>query len=469
MKIIHSIFIVIVLATACSKQPEQPDIILIMTDQQSETMMSCSGNNYLNTPAMDYIANNGIRFTRAYTANPVCSPARVSIMTGRFAGYFYDKDGNQVRENGGAMKIPQVSDTIVNTTIAGYLKKAGYDLVYGGKQHLPKSLSAKELGFTDLTDNQRDECAEKAADYILGEHTKPYYMVVSLINPHDICFMALYDGSDEKTQARLRKYSSIELANLHEAMKLPEGVDSAEFFAKYCPPLPPNYLPEKDAPKAIGSLLDRRPFRRNARENYTDKQWRMHRWAYTRLTEKVDGQIQVVLDALKKSGREDNTLVIFTSDHGDNDASHKMEHKTALYEQPANIPFLAMWKGHFRAGQVNTKSLISTGLDILPTVCDYAGINGVADPRGRSLKPLFEGKDEPWRKTLGVESEIGRMVVSEDGYKYIRYDAVGTEESLMDLNKDPYETKHFTDDPGHAEVLKRLRKQFDDVWFPGMQ
>ena len=97
-----------------TKNSNRPNIIYIYTDQQSETMMSCSGNEYLKTPAMDYIATNGIRFTRAYTTNPVYSPARVSLMTGRFPGYFNDKNGNQARENEGAMKIPEVSENIKN-------------------------------------------------------------------------------------------------------------------------------------------------------------------------------------------------------------------------------------------------------------------------------------------------------------------------------------------------------------------
>ena len=125
-----------------------------------------------------------------------------------------------------------------------------------------------------------------------------------------------------------------------------------------------------------------------------------------------------------------------------------------------------MWKGHIPAGQVNNKSLVSNGLDLLPTVCDYAGIKAEADPRGRSLRPLFEGKDIEWRKTLGVESEIGRMVVSEEGYKYVKYDAVGIEEQLMDLNKDPYETMHFTNDRAYSEVLSGLRKSYEEEWFP---
>jgi len=84
-----AITLVALLSQACTGEAstERPNIIYIYTDQQSASMMSCAGNEYLETPAMDYIAENGIRFTRAYTTNPVCSPARVSLMTGRFPGY----------------------------------------------------------------------------------------------------------------------------------------------------------------------------------------------------------------------------------------------------------------------------------------------------------------------------------------------------------------------------------------------
>jgi arylsulfatase A-like enzyme len=128
------LMVICFLNVACRKQTTPPpNIIYIYTDQQSETMMSCAGNEYLKTPAMDYIANSGIRFTRAYATNPVCAPARVSMMTGRFPGYFNDENGKIVRKNGGAQSIPEVSEEVKATTIAAYLKKAGYDLVYGGK------------------------------------------------------------------------------------------------------------------------------------------------------------------------------------------------------------------------------------------------------------------------------------------------------------------------------------------------
>ncbi|MFT6810984.1 MAG: arylsulfatase A-like enzyme [Saprospiraceae bacterium] len=428
-------------------------------------MMSCAGNEWLNTPAMDYIADNGIRFTRAYTTNPVCSPARISLMTGRFPGYFKDNQGNEVRENRGSMKIPDVSQEVQNTTLSSYLKKANYELYFGGKEHLPKSLTPETLGFTDFSDDERDELATEAAIVIKADHKKPYFMMVSLINPHDICYMALRQMATSKQDAGILKHADVELTTLDRAMKIPDGVSSEEFYKSYCPPLPENYEPQIDEPNAIKSLIRQRPFRKNARQNFTDDQWRHHRYAYHRLTEYVDEKIQTILDAVMESGEEKNTIIIFSSDHGDMSASHRMEHKSTLYEESANIPFMVMWKGHIPAGRVDETNLISNGLDLLPTVCDYAGIKGGSDPRGKSLRPLLEGRKIKWPKTLGVESEIGKMVVATNGLKYIRYDGAGFEEQLLNLKEDPYETTHFTNDPKYSRQLKELKSIYDNEWF----
>jgi choline-sulfatase len=193
----------------------------------------------------------------------------------------------------------------------------------------------------------------------------------------------------------------------------------------------------------------------------------MHRWAYARLTEQVDAQIQTVLNALIESNQLENTLIIFSSDHGDMNAAHRMEHKTALYEESAGVPFMVMWKGHIKGNRVDSTHLISNGLDLLPTVCDYAGIKAVADPRGKSIRPLLEGKKTKWRKTLGVETEIGRMVVNESKLKYIKYDAVGIEEQLIDLKTDPYEMTHVTNNANYKRQLILMRKSFEKEWFQG--
>ena len=328
-------------------------------------------------------------------------------------------------------------------------------------------MQPKALGFKNISKNHRQELAEKASEFIKAKHDKPYFLMVSFINPHDICFMALRDGQPPDQHQRFTdRYRECKV--LDEALQMPDGVTKKDFFETYCPPLPDNYEPQTDEPEAIGSLLNRRKFREKARENYSDRRWRQHRWAYCRLTERVDRQIQMVLDAVRVAGQEENTLILFSSDHGDMDSAHRMEHKTALYEESSNIPFMAMWKGHIRPGRVDHTHLVSNGLDLLPTVCDYAGVKAVADPRGRSLRPLFEGRDVPWRDTLGVESEIGRMVVDKDKFKFIQYDAVGIEEQLLNLNEDPGETTHFTNDPKYASKLAELKESFETEWFPNL-
>jgi choline-sulfatase len=353
----------------------------------------------------------------------------------------------------------------MQTTIAAYLKQAGYDLYYGGKEHLPKQLTPTALGFTDFTDDERDELAAKASEVIKSDHSNPYFLVVSLINPHDICYMAIRDHSDPDNP--LLQRGQVELETLDQALQYPDSLTEDEFFGRLCPPAPPNLEPQLDEPEAIKHMLNLRDFKIAARTHYTEKDWRRHRWAYCRLTERVDGQIQMILDALKESGQEENTLVLFSSDHGDMDGAHRLEHKTVFYEESANVPFMAMWKGQVPAGQVDSLHLVSSGLDLLPTLCDYAGVVGKSDPRGRSLRPLMEGKTVDWRKTLGVESEIGWMVVDSDKQKYILYDASGIEERLHDLNRDPLEATHFTDHPDYQEKLDYLRNELQQVWFPG--
>ncbi|MGL1891406.1 MAG: sulfatase-like hydrolase/transferase [Spirochaetaceae bacterium] len=450
---------------------KKPNIIYIYTDQQSASMMSCAGNNFLKTPAMDYLAAGGTRFTRAYSPNPVCAPARVSMMTGQFPGVFNDSSGNQVRENDGAMSIAGIPSNIMENTLGSIMGKSGYDLYYGGKEHLPVELKPENQGFTKFTSDERDNLADKAADIISNRSDNPYCMIVSLINPHDICYMAIRDFGGPEEKRTILEGANVELDTLDKALKVPSGISEEEFFNSLCPPIPNNFEPQENEPLAIKSLIESRPFRKNARDKYSKKEWRMHRWAYCRLTEMVDTQIEIILNAVKSSGSEEDTIIIFSSDHGDNDSSHKLEHKTVLYEESVNIPFTVMWKGHIPAGNVDSTHLISNGLDIVPTICDYAGIEVKADPRGASLRPLLENSDQnetvKWRSTLGVESEIGRMVIRSDGLKYIRYDSQGMEEQLLDLKVDPGETKDFFTQSTYQIKLNEMRQSFENDWFTG--
>ena len=430
----------------------RPNILYVFTDQQQAGMMGCAGNPYVRTPAMDSIAANGVRFERAYCANPVCLPSRYSMMTGRMpgdVGIRSNPDGNRA----------SISAQVQSTTMGWLLGEAGYDAAYGGKVHLPPGMSPEEMGFTYLTADQRDGLADASADFIRRERDRPFMLVSSFINPHDICFMAIGDaGGDEVYGVNLDPERRVaELSALGEALKLPVGVSEQEFLDRICPPAPSNLEPQDPEPEAVGMIVDQRPFKRHARQSWSPERWRLHRWAYCRLTEMVDRQIGRVLDALRETGQEEDTVVIFSADHGDMDGSHRMEHKTVLYEEATRVPLIVSWKGVTHAGQVDRDHLVSNGLDLLPTICDYAGVVPPDDLEGVSLRPLVEGTPPgDWRARLHVESEFGHMVAA-GRYKYVLYDEGRDGEQLIDLDSDPGEMSCVTDAPELRPVLEGHR------------
>jgi arylsulfatase A-like enzyme len=186
--------------------------------------------------------------------------------------------------------------------------------------------------------------------------------------------------------------------------------------------------------------------------------WRLHRWAYCRLTEMVDEKIGRVLDAVKQAGIEDDTLIVFTSDHGDMDSSHRLEHKQVLYEESTRIPFIISYKGVVPAGVVDEEHFISNGLDTLPTFCDYAGIMPPNDIFGKSIRPIAEEKPvENWRDSIVVESKYGRMIRTKR-FKYNIYDSGKHREQLIDLKNDPGEMNNLAYDDKYKDVLNSHRK-----------
>ena len=425
----------------------RPNIIFIITDQQHAGMMSCAGNPYLKTPAMDRLAASGTRFELAYTANPVCLPVRFSLFSGRMpsvAGIGHNGDGRK-----------GVSEEIASQAMGWLFKNAGYEAAYGGKVHLPRGMGLNDIGFTNLTGNQREELADVCAQFIKQRHEKPFLLVASFINPHDICYMAI--------NAHLR--SEAKPPNSNEASRILEGLvaeprkNLEEFVEKHCPPLPANYdVPELEPECITQNYLGARAFRSYVRENWTPAMWRLHRWAYCRLTEMVDEKIGKVLDAVRDADLEGNTLIVFTSDHGDFDSAHRLEHKSILYEEAVRIPFIASYKGVIPAGVVDEAHLVSNGLDLLPTFCDYAGIASPEGLFGKSFRAVAEGKPAPsWRDHLVVESQNGRMVRTAR-FKYNVYDSGKHREQLIDLQSDPGEMKNLAYDQEHKDVLNRHRE-----------
>ena len=194
------------------------------------------------------------------------------------------------------------------------------------------------------------------------------------------------------------------------------------------------------------------------RKEYDERDWRIYRWIYCRLTEQVDGHIGKILDTLKETGQDENTLVLFVSDHGNMDASHRLASKGLFYEESVTVPFLMRLKGQIPGGQVNREHLVSTGLDILPTLCDHAGVTPPSTLLGTSLRAIAEGRqDQPRRPYVVSENNTGRMVRSAR-FKYCVYQSGSPLESLVDLDNDPGEMKNLAALPDHEATLREHRR-----------
>ena len=440
--------------TPTAKTP--PNILVIMTDQQSATMMGCAGNSYVNTPSMDRLAASGVRFDRAYCTAPVCVPSRFSMMTGRMPSEI-------AMRNNEVAHIDKIPDHILQQGMGHLFRRAGYDAAFGGKEHLPK-MDVKDLGFDYICRDERDELATTCAEYISQRRDRPFLLFASFINPHDICYMAIRDFASTDHARQLINNGVVEVETLDRSLQLPEGVSREEFFKSHCPPLPANFEPQQDEPEAIRDMLAMRPFRKNARDKWSDERWRLHRWAYHRLTDMVDVQIGRVMDALRESGKERDTLVIFTSDHGDMDSSHRMEHKTTFYDEACRVPLIVSRPGMIPSGVTDSDNLMSTGLDLYPTLCDAAGIEMPDDLQGVSMLPVAEGKSpDTERDFVRVENEIGRMIVTRD-YKYMLHDEGENREQLIDLLNDPGEMRNAIDDSDLKFNRDNHRKLFESAF-----
>lgn len=427
----------------------RPNILFIMTDQQHAGMLSCAGNPHLKTPALDRLADMGTRFELAHAANPVCVPSRFSLQTGRMPSAI------GMRTNEVQLEVPR---RMCAQSLGPLLRKAGYECAYGGKDHTPKDLSQHMMsnGYELLTRNERNGLAAACVEFLKRPHDRPFFLFASFINPHDICYMAINDFARSQGRPIMTNEASKLCERLLDQARKSGDLDA--FIREHCPPLPDNFGVPAGEPEGIDiDYVGLRSFRRHAREQWSEPMWRLHRWLYCRLTELVDAQIGTVLQALKEAGLEDNTLVIFTSDHGDLDAAHRLEHKSALYDESVRVPFMVSWKGKLPAGRVDREHLISNGLDLLPTLCDYAGISPPADFPGRSLRPLLQAHPaSDWRDHVIAESQNGRMVRTA-GFKYCVYENGRRREMLIDMKRDPGEMHNLAELPAYRSELDRHR------------
>ena len=415
---------------------DRPNILIIMTDQQTADAMSIAGNKDLHTPAMDKLAQNGVRFTKAYCAQPLCSPSRASLMSGKmpyetgFIGNVPEKDG-------------QWPDDLL--MMGKIFQNGGYKTGYVGKWHLPVPTTKKsQHGFeyienTNFLDYNDAATPSFCARFISENKNTPFLLVASFLNPHDICEWA----RDEDLKM-----------DILEKAPPPDQ----------CPQLPANWKIPDFEPKIVRDQ-QKVSFRTYPTVNWNADQWRQYRWAYNRLVEKVDSYIEMVLASLKKYNIEKNTIIIFTADHGDGYAGHSWNQKQILYEESAKIPFIISKIGQWKPR--TDDMLVCNGTDIIPTICGFTGVPKPAYLKGIDISKKIANPKEKLRDTLVIETDFadndklmnisGRAVISND-FKYIVYNKGELKEQLFNLTTDPGEITNLAVNKTYKKELIAMRR-----------
>lgn len=408
--------------------PDRPNLLFVLTDQQCADALSCAGNPWVSTPNLDRLAARGVRFSASYCAFTLCTPARGSIFSGRMP---HQHEAVSVSGRYGEMRedlLPHTAGRVMNT--------AGYQCAYGGKWHLGRgepgcSIDGRGLhGFERICGLNDVKLAEACVEFLTRrDRARPFFLVASFDDPHNICEWA-------------------------HGVSLPWGELPEPPREEDCPPLPVNFAREPYQPTAVKLAYDKR------RAGHFDvdwslREWRQYRWAYYRLVERVDQRIGVLLDGLDALGLTDSTLIVFTSDHGEQLGAHGLQQKMVMYEESVRVPLIVVAPGSDREARrgVVCDVPVSAGIDLMPTWCDYAGVTPPADLPGRSLPPLVARDDDAERaaRAAGVFVEMcgtpdwrgligdGARMVRSHRFKYVVFHHGRPNEQLFDLHNDPGE------------------------------
>lgn len=415
---------------------KKPNIVLIMTDQHQAKALSIAGNLDVKTPNLDKLAKTGTRFTNAYVTFPLCSPSRSSIFTGKMP--------HNININSNNDKI--IATNFKENNLAHILKKTGYHTAYGGKWHAPEVELPIDSCFDKIAEFDDTPLARKSIAYLKSRKnkTQPFFLVISFDNPHNIC---------EWARNEPLPYGNIKSVSLDITPKLPINFEQSKTF-------PEALKIEQVANKKVYPT-----------QNYTKEDWRNYRYTYYQLVEKVDAEIGKIIDAIDDLGLRENTIIIFTSDHGDGNAAHNWNQKTALFQESINVPFIINYKGKNLSKEKINSSLISTGLDIFPTILDFADVEIPSELLGKSLKPIIENKQQNLERDFVITETkfegkqaygtTGRAVIGEK-FKYIVYNWGKNREQFFDLENNALEMNNLIKSKKHQQKLDEYRQKLID-------
>ncbi len=415
------------------------NLLFVFTDQQNRNALSCMDNPNVDTPHLDQLAERGVLFRRCYSNDPVCGPFRGSLLTGQYTS----RCG--VTDNG----VPLPTGV---PTFADAFNEAGYNTSWVGKWHLGGK------GNEPIT-------AEKRGGFrnFIG------YQCYNGFNDQ-VCF---YDEEDQEHlfhQHRTEVTTNIAIDRLEGLAK------TAKPFMQIISYQAPHY-PEQPAPEYAERYKDRQIIRRANSQDidpYTptfsppsprpfEKDPDYQRYGnnldeyirlYNAMCTQVDANIGRLLETLDRVGVADDTMIFFTSDHGDMQGSHGFKNKCLPHEESAGIPFIAYVPG-LPGGRVSD-ALVS-GIDMMPTCLDLAGLPPVASVDGKSFAPLMRGETERTCETIFSERDQWCMIVKGPWKLAAERQDDGLAPTWMThLENDPYEMNNRVEDLSVATLRKEL-------------
>jgi len=456
--------LLVFLALPAEARNTQPNILLIVADNQPASILSTYGNPDVRTPNIDRLAHEGLRFTRAYAVHGMCSPTRATLLTGLLPSQHGVQDWLDDEE---MKNWPSDWNAIREYRTLPYtLKNRGYRTSLIGKWHLGQPQPPSEwfdywvtfsLGHTiDFWDNEINDnsskyqlkgqhsvdfFSDKAVEYLESyDHQKPFFLMVAYNGPY-------MNPPTNLGPARNRHY---------------EDYKDKEF-----PSFPRNRVNE--------TVLEEIPFP-DPEEWYLNLA-RMHNDQETMANAAsqntmVDDGVGRLLEALIANGFAENTLVIYTSDQGNFFGQHGLWGHTdfsfpaSMYETAMNIPLIATYPGVIEENQVS--DLFIGQYDLMPTILDMAGVNvEIPNSPGRSFAEHLRGNElGSWGDAVYMDQEATR-VIRTDQYSYWKRMKGTGEHELYDMQKDPGQENNLFGNPEYAETVSELDRrlsQFFDTW-----
>ena len=449
-------------------EPNRPNLLYIHSDQHSPHVTGCYGNDLVETPNLDRLAASGVMFDNVYCCSPICVPSRMSMLSGRHP---YQ---NEVWTNEHALdsRIP---------TIAHAMGAAGYQPELVGRMHAvgPDQLHGYAARF--VGDHGANFPGSPGPDRgILSVTAGPHHLSLERSGPGQSAYQVHDEDVTAVTIARLNRLGVQKRAGLLKQpfsisvglmLPHPPYVARQEDYDRYADSMP---LPRKSAPPQD----EQHPFLRWWRQStgievMDNSEVRRARAAYAGLVYRTDAMIGQIINALVENGLDDNTLIIYTSDHGDMQGEHGLFWKHVFYEESVRVPLILSWPGRIPPQQ-RCQQVVSA-LDVAATMLDAMEAPSLPNSAGRSFLSQIEGLHEvpAWENVAfseyctdkfgPPEGAYHRMIRREE-WKYIHYHEHPSQ--LFNLREDPDELFDRSGDPGCRSILQDLRGEVLRDWDP---